>query len=529
MTSWKLACVILTSLALVSGCTSQSRPAAQSPTAAAAATVELGGRQLPDLALLKSTCSGLSDTLLGAEAFQSSANAIVAGDDLELVSEATSSSWGIWEFAPELRSVESVEVEMSVSTGGSGDQGAYIALADYEAGAWQFDGPLTSGKQLALDEARHRSEDGQVYVAVIVADPVTAVVNRVTLNSEDGWSVDIIRSATTVAHLDLAMIEGRPAIAYCVQGIALSYLRANDEHGLNWGGPTTVDTDNDIGNRCSLCAVDGNPAISYYEQGDDDLYFVRATDSVGGDWGDPLVANGGGDSGLFNSMVVADGLPMIAYYFLGESYIAYARAANADGTGWGFHLVIENEGQSGRYLDLAIVNGVPAVSYVRDDYLYYAWANNANGDGWTHFVAVDDSTATSNTSLAVIAGVPSIAYLDVTNKNLKYARAQDAPGTDWAPPQTIDGSLESETGHYASLAEIDGVPAVAYFNATDEDLYYIQARDPDGFEWYAPKVIDGAEEETGYYCRLCNVNGNPAIAYYSSSANALMYAVRQLP
>lgn len=84
---------------------------------------------------------------------------------------------------------------------------------------------------------------------------------------------------------------------------------------------------------------------------------------------------------------------------------------------------------------------------------------------------------------------------------------------------TIDAGGSARVGEYASQAIVVGNPAVAYYDATNGDLLYVRATNPQGTSWGTPVVVESAGN-VGAYCSLEVVNGSPAIAYYRILNNA---------
>ena len=122
-------------------------------------------------------------------------------------------------------------------------------------------------------------------------------------------------------------------------------------------------------------------------------------------------------------------------------------------------------------------------------------------------------------SLAVVNGAPAVAYIDGYG-DLKYVRASDALGGAWAPPVTVDTA--GWVGEHASLAMVNGAPAIAYYDFTNEDLKYVRAADVSGASWATPVAVD-TTGTVGRFSSLAVVNGAPAIAYFDGANGNLKY------
>ncbi len=139
--------------------------------------------------------------------------------------------------------------------------------------------------------------------------------------------------------------------------------------------------------------------------------------------------------------------------------------------------------------------------------------------------AIDaDGIVGSDTSLAVINGRPAIAYRDAASGDLLYMRAFDASGAGWPEsPVRIAGAV-SDLGRFASLSEVDGRPAVAYYNSSTGNLEYVRSNDANGSTWPLPILVDGAAENVGRYASLEVISGVPAISYQAPNLGEIRYA-----
>jgi hypothetical protein len=193
-----------------------------------------------------------------------------------------------------------------------------------------------------------------------------------------------------------------------------------------------------------------------------------------------------------------------------------------DTTGWAPDK-IDAAGLVGQYASHAVINGNPAVAYydATNGDLKFIRANENSGTNWATAVTV---TSTGNIgqypSLLTVNGNPAIAYYDAANGDLKYVRATNATGTAWGAPVTLDAT--NTVGQYTSLAIVGGNPAIAYYDATNLDLRYVRATDVSGTAWGAPITVE-ATNNVGQYASMIVVNGNPAISYYDVTNGDLRY------
>lgn len=148
--------------------------------------------------------------------------------------------------------------------------------------------------------------------------------------------------------------------------------------------------------------------------------------------------------------------------------------------------------------------------------------------GTWHATTVDSSGVDTGLfpSLADVDGRPAVAYYnnatDTSNYGIRYARAADVHGTAWNTPVAI--GLSGIWGRHPSLAVVNGNPAVAYADSATGKLKYRRASDAVGTAWNAAVTVNSSLGATPRLVSLAMVNGNPAIAYSDSLAD--LYFIR---
>jgi LPXTG-site transpeptidase (sortase) family protein len=327
-------------------------------------------------------------------------------------------------------------------------------------------------------------------------------------------------------YISLAVINGNPAMSYFDEtNQDLKYVRATDASGTSWGTPLTLDSAGVVGQNTFLSVVNGNSAISYLDYNNGDLKYVRATDADGTAWGTPLTVDAAGWVGPYACLVVVNGNPAISYLDVTNQDVKYVRATDASGSAWGTPITVDSTGDVGLYISMALVNGSPAISYydagIGD--LKYVRATDASGSAWGTPLTLDSAGDVGIfTSLAVVNGSPAISYFDDSNTSLKYVRAADASGTAWGSPLTLDNT--AFVGTHTSLEVINGSPAVSYYDWTNGSLKYVAANDASGSSWSTPATVDTAGN-VGHYSSLASVNGHSAIAYYDVDNTSVKFII----
>jgi hypothetical protein len=189
-------------------------------------------------------------------------------------------------------------------------------------------------------------------------------------------------------------------------------------------------------------------------------------------------------------------------------------------------------GNVGEHTSLAVIDGFPAICYRDATYtdLKFVRATNANGTSWGQPVVVDgtqyatpfssDCACGYGTSLALVNGNPAISYYDATSGSLKFVRALDASGTDWGEIMTLSYTGFGMDSEFAtadtSLAVINGNPAICFYNSVNDDLMFIRSSDASGTFWDPPIIVDGTDS-VGLFATMALINGNPAISYYDAT------------
>jgi len=179
------------------------------------------------------------------------------------------------------------------------------------------------------------------------------------------------------------------------------------------------------------------------------------------------------------------------------------------------------------FTSMAVVNGTPAIAYY--DFatgdLRFIRATDASGTTWGTPVIIDsiNNLGGNSASLAVVNGNPAIAYQDTTNNDLRYVRATDASGTTWGVPLTLESA--GDTGFGTSLKVINGFPAVSYGSSTAAVVKYIRATDTSGTAWGAAVTVgSGYSDSTSMAVFTPPVGGSyPAISYFASADTDLKY------
>lgn len=335
------------------------------------------------------------------------------------------------------------------------------------------------------------------------------------------------------SYASLALVGGRPAVAYREDGDGdLRFARSSDSSGEIWPASAIATVAgagfDDVGEYCSLAEVSGRPAISYYDASHGDLKFLRANDSSGTDWPSATTVDGvASNTGRHTSLAVVGGVPAISYISPNTGELMYAWSADAEGSSWPVSNIVAIEGSlaaARQHTALIEVGGKPAIAScnISTGNLRYVYLSGADASVPANWASVDVETSgavSGQITLALVGGLPAVSYQG-SSGDIRYSRALDAIGSAW-------GSVVSvAAGSYGALADIEGRPAVSYYDAGAGDLKFAWAGDSTGSTWPVGNIVtvDGASANVGTYSSLTSVDGLPVIAYRDQSSFDLKYA-----
>ncbi len=176
----------------------------------------------------------------------------------------------------------------------------------------------------------------------------------------------------------------------------------------------------------------------------------------------------------------------------------------------------------GQYTSQEIVNQQPAISYIDDtnNNLKYVRANDAVSKDWGSPTTIDTTNVRGENDLLIVDGYPAIAYFDTSQDHLKFVRAKDINGTTWETPSTVDNS--GNAGWSLAAEIVDGNPAICYLDKTNFYLIYVRATNAQGSTWGSAQIVDKSAD-TGYECSIAIVDGNPAISYWEYDSDDVKF------
>jgi hypothetical protein len=486
----------------------------------------------------------------GRDFFDRSDSAAVDDTALSLNSGAGSISWGIWQFNSGEDAMVSLDITFNLIDG----EAFYLGVADFDQNRWELAGPYNASLTLDLDNARHRSPEGNAYVCLIAADGTQASVEQLELHTDrTGWQ--IITLDTGLEHgygFSIAEIAGKPGISYVgyrtsqMVAYELLYAYCNTPTGAqpeDWG-IVRADPDPITTYGTSLAEVEGTPAIAYTYKPETSQWYVAYTRSStaladeAGDWSSRILVDESSDQAWHPTLVVAGGSPGIFYNDFGQSDLEYSWSTNTRGTdplAWEEHVTVDADGMVGRIPAATVLYAnKPAVTYYDSDNqaLKYSHSESENGvgaDSWLGNASIIETLDTVSQdpyfSFALIADKPAYCVYDEAGGNLHYRRARNfngGPEAFWDDIVVID--TDGEWGKFCSLADVRNHPAISFYDSSGS-LMYVRSSSSDGqFEsaWSDVQSIDAGNYDA---TAIAEVDGKPAIVYYDEGNQILKYAI----
>jgi hypothetical protein len=216
----------------------------------------------------------------------------------------------------------------------------------------------------------------------------------------------------------------------------------------------------------------------------------------------------------------ADGLPVIAYQDFTNLDLKVAKCADTTCTGSSTITVVDSAGDVGRDVSMAIgADGFPVIAYFALTGLDLKVAKCANAacTGASTITTVDSAGDVGrNTSIALGAdGLPLIAYYDNTNDDLKVAKCGDPACSGPSTITAVDSA--GVVGEWASLAiGADGFAVIAYVDATNGDLKVAKCANAACNSGTAFSIVDANVNVNARPSIALGIDGLPVMSYYDN-------------
>ncbi len=345
------------------------------------------------------------------------------------------------------------------------------------------------------------------------------------------WSIYTIDDTRNAQYSSLAVVGGKPAIAYFDGNSQdLMYAYSSDVDGSGTWSIVTADSKGmglgDVGMFASLAEINGGAGISYYEGGTDmNLKFAFNPNADGsGTWQTYLVDDAG-DAGWITSLAEVQGKPAIGYFSESETLdYKYAINSESDGSGSWDVSSVANVG-SGMFAEgrvLQVCAGMPAVAFYNwnTGELQFAINDSPLGTGSWTFSGVAPDIALF-VSAGQIDSYPVITYRNFDMGGLYFAMNANSDGSGTWSISIVEPTISA---WHSSAVEIVGYPFVAYRDNDSDSLKVAENDSPDGSGNWSISVVDSGSGPM--YTALLSISGRPAIAYCNTTSGELKFAIR---
>ena len=351
-------------------------------------------------------------------------------------------------------------------------------------------------------------------VTAVDNDQAESAPDAVAIEVTKGWNTVQIDEFDTVDRTRTVVVSDdgvqRPFVAY-TRGYPFDVdLRTVLGFAGGASFPQPLTAASNVGEKFDLLVLDGVPALTLRRE--NALKIQLATDITGAAWHNSVIVDDTAGVGTHSiSAAVVNDNPAVVYSnFGGGTAPLYCRATAPDGTAWGDPLLLALDLNT--YLsDLTVSGGVPCAIAVLYGASRVCFFRGSDEDGTTFDapLTLQPNVQSNAVTIAVIDDKPATCYWD--HGALWYLAAADEQGASWNAPVAIANPGPLEVAVDPLLAEINGLPAVAYLQFPVYDVMYVESNNVDGTSWKQPELVDGTEVITGL--DLAELNDLPALSY----------------
>ncbi len=293
---------------------------------------------------------------------------------------------------------------------------------------------------------------------------------------------------------------------------------------------STLDAGTFCGSELSLAVgVDGYPVVSYFDSPATNLMVAKCADAACAAGTTLTTVDSTGYVGSTSSIAVgSDQLPIVSYYDFSNGALKVTHCGDAACTSGNTTTTVSATNDAGKPSVIAIgLDGLPVIAHRSDtdDRLRFVKCGNAACSAGNAEYTVDASgTVGGWLDLDIGAdGLPLMAYLDATNLNLKVAWCGTADCSGGITLTTLDSA--GDVGYFASLTvPPDGLPIVAYNDATNDDVRIVKCRNLSCSALSATVVVDSAGVVGVDTSITVGVDGLPILSYQDVSNGDLKVA-----
>ncbi|MEZ5338583.1 MAG: hypothetical protein R3F46_09985 [bacterium] len=474
------------------------------------------------------------------------------GDNAILQSNAFTNAWAIWQFPQAADPILEITAQLRIDP----DNEGYIAIADYATGRWDMLAAADGSQTLGIEQARHVSPLGNVFIAMIARHSDKILADGFSVSTDrTGWHVfPVVTDGDVGRQCRIAGVDGKPAIIsrrYISPTEAeLVYAYSLTELGLypdDWFSIAINDTAAGAA-TADLAVISGNPAVAFQDAGSRTLKYLRSSTVHGhapANWATSIEVDDDFRAGEGLSLAEVDGRPAIAYQVAGSfNELRYAWSSTADGkdgADWDFR-AIESGGNTGYYPQLAVIGGNPAIGYYDhgNDRVSFLRSTSPDGEGlvdWIQYVNLLEGSGNqllSPVGLLLADGHPGLLHITTAGALGWLSCFTSTTGEskpDWDLKSTVNGTQNLQ--YTGAAAVVGGFPAAAWRDSDTDDVWYARSTVANGNEapgdWPASLVFENDGDSNAFDIDMAVVAGRPVLCFYRNSIDAthddLYYAV----
>ena len=280
---------------------------------------------------------------------------------------------------------------------------------------------------------------------------------------------------------------------------------------------------NNVDEPALAIGADGLPVMSYWDSTDGDLKFARCVDSACRRPAQVRVLDATGSTGRYNAIAIGSGgLPVISYVSSSTSELRLARCLDAACASVELRTLDTDVGQSRTAIVVPPGDLRPAVAYARSNQLHLIRCANTECSSTTGRTLVDLTGVTSiGPSMALGAdGFPVIAYYDLNNGALKFARCANAECSSRSVNFVDDPANNVGSSNSVAVGP-DGVAAIAYRDSTSGALKFVRCGNAACNSGNSITTVAGAASNVGGTQIAIGDDGIPTILVTDSGSSAL--------
>jgi hypothetical protein len=323
------------------------------------------------------------------------------------------------------------------------------------------------------------------------------------------------------------------------QHVLANALYINPVTTYTWGDMDIdqgTPTSSNVGKHCSLADIGGQPGVAYYDETAGALRYAYFTLLPMPTWHASVVDNAG-VVGLNCTLMDLGGKAAICYFDQTHVTLKFAYANTATPSGpadWAVHTVLPSAYAS--ETDMHLSEGTVAIvinDALLDKLLYirtYEAVPVATTDWVLHAVAGSGDSAAP--SLEIVNGVPAIAYYDASSMDLRYCYGKSVEPHDSGEWVSMAVDSADAVGVSPQLYAMDGiVPVIAYYDWTHGDLKFAQAKNMaplSAADWTLTYVCQ-SPDFVGNRLSLDGVNGHLCIAFQDYTDGSIWFARNKTP